>query len=362
MWFKKFRQGIETPKVSVIVKSYQRPWLLGVCLESIRHFFGPQDDGVYEVIVADDGTDPALWQHAIERFDHLVNLWVHSTEGEAKWGLCREGRFSEVVPSCGSTWNFAHTVARGEIIFVIEDDSFLTRPVNVDSCAEMLIAFPEIMCLIGLQERYFMDVHGTRDEDRLESAPRHSIIANSGGRESCALLTHDPWPWSFDGIFFRQSDWDQIGPWPETVATGPMENFVQQRLRSLGWMTRYYGLMDPPLCCFDAQTSCRTDHPSTYRGRFDHVDACNAAWTSGEFIPSFQDVLDGQLSWVERISTPMKLHYPAPLRQIQFVTGHELCGELYGSEADARWLVQANAEAVQYGEAPVTEVPVACRS
>ena len=177
-----------------------------------------------------------------------------------------------------------------------------------------------------------------------------------GSVERFALLRHPIWPWSFDGIFYRKVEWDSIGPWPTNVATGPMEWFVQQRLRALGWMDRRYGLAPDPIVGFDASCSVRTDHPSTYAGRFRHVDAINAAWLAGEFDPSFEDVRFGLLPWDRaRASDPMRLHYPRHLRQVNFVTGHELQHD--APDHDARWLVQANSEAARYGEPGYATVP-----
>lgn len=353
------------PGVSVIVKSYQRPWLLGVCLESVRWAM-PRA----QIIVADDGTDGVLWQVAMARFAGLFDAVVHNERGEAKWPLCREGRFAEVIPTCGETWNRAHAQLAHDLVFLIEDDSYMTRAVDVLACASVLRVAPEALCLIGLRERCAM-----------EKAPRpvgHGPGEGESWIEGCGLpenaehfllRRHTVWPWSFDGIFYRRADWNQIGPWPEGVATGPMEGFVQRRLRELGWIGRPYGLsrarngVGGPFCRFDMQTSCRTDHPSTYAGRFRHVDACNAAWLAGDFCPTYDDVRVGRFAWDRRRSgDPMTLHYPRRLRQINFVTGHELCGELHGAEADARWLSQANSEAERYGEPPWREVPEGCRS
>lgn len=439
------------PTISVIVKSYQRPWLLRVCLESIREFW-PRDRYEYEVVIADDGTSPELWNEFVTRHYGLYDVAVHSRAGEAKWPLCRAGRFGEVVPTCGKTWNDAFAASRGDIIFLIEDDSYLTRPMSPEACAQALRKAAEVhinvMCLIGLQERVDMDVHGIRDADRMKRGRRPTVFLDgmelprcpnhhvtplgqettegvpqradgdpsAGGcawnvlrsmrcavcgwsavgdeavhaalsvrrRETFLLLTHPVWPWSFDGIFYRRADWEQIGPWPESTATGPMEWFVQQRLRALGWLGpagddpdspgRRYGLAERPFCRFDSQTSVRTDHPSTYLGRFRHVDACNAAWLSEAFSPTFADVRDGRCVWTRgtysatglpqgiRLADPMQLHYPRHLRQVEFVTGHELKGELAGAEADAYWLAYANGIAARYGEAPYETVPEGLRS
>ena len=350
---------------SVILKSFNRPWLLGVCLESIRECLGP--DG--QVIVADDGTLPDLWAEARRRYGHLATDWIHSEAGEAKWTLCREGRFAEVVPTCGETWNRAHAAVQADVIFLIEDDSYLTRRVSAVACAWALRAVPETLCLIGLAERCAME-DGTGPVGHGPGSGNAWIEGRDlGWSEHFRMLRHAVWPWSFDGIFYRRADWDRIGPWPEGVATGPMEGFVQRRLAELGWMDRSYGVaaahagIGGPFCRFDWQTSCRTDHPSTYAGRFRHVDACNAAWLSGEFVPTYRDVRMGR--WPSdrlRSSDGMQLHYPRALRQINYVTGHELCGELAGEAADARWLSQANAEAARYGEAPWEAVPPECRS
>lgn len=423
------------PVVSVIVKSYNRPWLLRVCLESIATFWPRERFPNYEVIVADDGTEPHLWTEVERRYGgDLMDFAVHNDEGEKKWPLCREGRFGEVVPTCGQTWNEAHEFARGRFIFLIEDDSYLIRPSSPSAMANILHMAnsdqlkANLMCVIGLRERLELDVHGISERDRVTEPPQGAellavagrvaelvracpactaagharaidrIGASSvsppcgacfaavtfavaeaknrpsplfmdamdvhGNRETVALLRHPIWPWSFDGIMYRKSDWDEIGPWPTTVATGPMEHFVQTRLRELGWLTtRKYGLAPDPFCCFDAQTSCRTDYPSTYAGRFRHVDAVNAAWLARDFDPSFEDVRTGRLPWDRtRTSDPMRLHYRRDLRQSSFVTGHELCGDLAGEAADARWLSQANQEAARYGEQAYESVPDACRS
>lgn len=409
--------------VSVVVKSYNRPWLLRVCLESIAAFW-PRRMYDYEVIVADDGMEPHLWEEFERRHaGDLMDFAVHSEAGEAKWPLCRSGRFSEVVPTCGATWNEAHDFARAQVIFLIEDDSYLIRPSSPEACANALHSGnspslgANVMCLIGLKERLELDVHGVKESERVTEPPTGADLVAAAGRaaaavpgcarhvperaiqhpdcgaclaatvfeidrmknrpsptfldakdrykntETFALLRHAVWPWSFDGIFYRKEEWQKIGPWPTDVATGPMEWFVQQKLRALNWFKRRYGLAPDPICQFDASCSVRTDHPSTYAGRFRHVDAVNAAWLSGEFDPSFEDVRTGRLPWDRsRTAEPMRLHYPRALRQINFVTGQELCGDLAGDAADARWLSQANADAARYGEEPCAEVPPSCRS
>jgi hypothetical protein len=342
--------------ISVIVKSYQRPFLLRVCLESIRTFWPNRAD--YEVIVADDGTAGHLWDAFVLRHGDLFDAAIHSTPGESKWQACREGRFSDVVPSCGTTWNEAHARARGDIIFVIEDDSYLIRPSDPTACANVLHANTDLLCLIGLKERMWLDIHGVREDERVARAER---VMRSRA-EAFAALTHQIWPWSFDGIFFRAADWNQLGPWPTDLPTGPMEGFVQRRLQELGWSARPYGMALDPMCAFDFQNSVRTD-PSNYLGRFRHIDAINARWLAGNYSPTFEDVRLGRLPWDHsRSFGSMRLHYPNELRQIHFVTGHELCGELHGEAADARWLAEANNQSTFYGESPPITVPDLCKS
>lgn len=355
--------------ISVIVKSYQRPFLLRVCLESIQKYWGPRNE--YEVIVADDGTRPELLDRFEDRFGgELYDRFVHSTTGEEKWELCKQGKFSRVIPTCGSTWNDAQAIAKGEIIFLIEDDSYLIRPMSHVACADALQIRPETLCLIGLKERLELDIHGVQERGRVLEALKDeetSLIGthlNSGvvEQEVFALLKHPVWPWSFDGIFYRAADWKTIGDWPLMVSTGPMEGFVQGRLRDLGWTDRHYGMSRHPFCGFDGYTSVRTDQ-ANYLGRFRHVDAINAAWMDGSFDPCFEDVVRGRLTWDQsRTGAPIQLHYPRHLRQINFVTGHELCGELRGHEADARWLAEANQQAMLYGETLLESVPESCRS
>src|SRR3990167_2328032 len=304
--------------LTIIVKSYQRPWLLGICLESVRKCLDAE-----RVIIADDGTAPELWREAARRYGYLWTDAVHSEEGKAKWDLCKEGRFEAVRPTCGKTWNAAQALVKTDTIFLIEDDSYMTRRVNVAACVETLRACPELLCLIGLRERCDMEQgigpvgHGPG------ARTQHIIEATTDGNimpERFLPLRHHVWPWSFDGIFYRHADWGRIGPWPEDVATGPMEGFVQTRLQRLDWTGRPYGVAMTPFCCFDSQSSCRTDHPSTYAGRFRHVDACNAAWLAG---------------WNQTLAEALVgLRYPRELRLINFVTGHELCGELNGADAD----------------------------
>lgn len=342
----------------VILKSYNRPWLLGVCLESLCHHWGRQA----RIIVADDGTEPHLWAEAMRRYGHLADEWVHSVAGEAKWPLCREGRFADVLPTCGRTWNEAAALVRAPVTFLIEDDSYLTRAFSPVAASAALVlsggpgipsgATPDLLCIIGLKERCAM-----------ESADGPCLVAGtSSAPERLRLAHHAFWPWSFDGIFYRTADWAKIGPWPEGVATGPMEGFVQNRLRDLGWMDRPFAVAEP-FCQFDAACSVRTDHPSTYAGRFRHVDACNAAWLAGDFAPTYAHVLHGRAPWIDPLRTfGMGLHYPRGLRQVSYVTGHELCGDLAGVHADARWLSQANSEAERYGEEPWSAVPEGCRS
>lgn len=356
-------------RVSVIVKSYQRPFLLAVCLQSIRTYWPRDRFPDYEIIIADDGTQPDLMEEFVARHGDLFDKLVHSEPGQAKWDLARRGLYDQVVPTCGKTWNDAQALARGEVIFLIEDDSYLIRPSNLYACANALLSSEQVMCLIGLKERMLLDIHGIQEKARVEKAllSNETCLIGEDPRsrvtETFALLQHPIWPWSFDGIFYRWDDWAQIGLWPTNVATGPMENFVQVRLKELGWIeSRFYGMPPSPFCAFDAQNSVRTDK-ANYEGRFRHVDRINAAWYDAGFDPSFNDVIMGAFNWdrTHRLGS-MRLHYPRELRQINFVTGHELCGELHGAEADARWLSQANAEAQEYGEMPWTEVPEPCRS
>jgi hypothetical protein len=331
--------------LSVIIKSYQRPWLLGICLESILRHIGDA-----QIIVADDGTDPILWREAVKRYGHLFPQSVHSVDGEKKWALCKEGRFGDVTPTCGETWNKAFDKARCDTILLIEDDSYLTRDIDVDACEVLLRTDPSLLCLIGLRERCLMEPPESR---RIKT------------RDEIFFLNSNPvWPWSFDGIFYRSDDWERIGPWPYGVATGPMEGFVQDRLRSLDWHIRPYGTATVPFCQFDAQCSVRTDNPSTYAGRFRHVDAINEAWLAGQFCPTFKDVRLGTAPWIREGSffQPMALHYPSHLRQINFVTGNELCGDLHGEAANERWLSQRNAEAYGYGDPETHSVPEECKS
>lgn len=348
--------------ISVIIKSYNRPWLLGVCLESVAEYL----IGSRQVIVADDGTDGVLWAEARRRFGHLADTWIRTEDGVAKWPLARAGRFTEVVPTCGRTWNAAQDAAECETILLLEDDSYLTRPLAADACVAVLHDNPEILCLIGLRERCLMEAGDGPIGHGPGAGESYVGAAVRAGTERFLLRRHPSWPWSFAGHAYRRADWTRMGPWPEGVATGPMEGFVQRRLAETGWMSRPYGVALEPWCRFDWQTSCRTDHPSTYAGRFRHVDACNRAWLTGEFVPTFRDVRLGRFAWGcdsgGSVGGPWELHYPRALRQINFVTGHELCGELSGAEADARWLSQANQEAARYGEAPQNTVPDECRS
>lgn len=328
----------------VLIKSFMRPWLLGVCIQSIRHHWGRAP----RIIVADDGTAPDLYAEAQRRYGADVDEWVHSVEGEAKWPLCREGRFGDVVPTCGKTWNEAAALVHAPVTFLIEDDSYLTRGFDPAIACGALLSLPEWLCLLGLKERLAM-----------EGEPDSSMLADT---ETLHTRRHPFWPWSFDGIFYRTDDWQRIGPWPEGVATGPMEGFVQNRLRDLGWVDRPYAVPAVPFCQFDGSTSCRTD-PANYAGRFRHVDACNAAWLAGEFVPTYAHVLHGRAPWTDPLRTfGAGLHYPRRLRQMNYVTGHELAGELSGALADARWLSQANAEAERYGEEPWATVPEECKS
>jgi len=329
--------------VSVIVKSYQRPWLLGICLESIRkHLKGAR------VIVADDGTEFELWCEARKRYGHLWNVDVHSYDGEEKWALCKDGRFGEVKPTCGKTWNDAHLWASHDsIIFLIEDDSYLIRDIDAETCIEALNGRPDLLCVIGLKERRAMEV------------PTDTVLRV---QNETFLLNHHPvWPWSFDGIFYRLRDWYQIGPWPENVATGPMEGFVQERLRYLGWLGRSFGIANVPFCQFDAQSSVRTDHPSTYAGRFRHVDAINKAWMSGKFQPTFDDVTLGCAPWIApgACFEPMTLHYPEGLWQAEFCEGWELNALAPDKEAYHANIIKLLKEKYSGGEmAKVKKQPV----
>lgn len=341
-------------QITVIVKSYQRPFLLRICLESIERYFLGRD---HEVIIADDGTDLELWSKFVTRFDSLFDDAVHSVSGEHKWDLCRRGSMSTVIPTCGNTWNLAQAKAKGDVIFLIEDDSYMVRPCDAESCADVLSRDENILSLIGLKERMSLDVHGIRESDRVIQAEKVGTP-----QEQFALLTHAVWPWSFDGIFYRKSDWNQIGPWPTHLSTGPMEGFIQGRLRELGWTSRPYGISTNPFCAFDCQNSVRTD-AGNYTGRFRHIDAINQAWIDGSFDPTFDDVIRGALPWDRsRCLDEMRLHYPKYLRQINFVTGHELCGDLCGIAADQRWLAEANNQSAYYGDHGWTEVPDLCRS
>lgn len=327
----------------VIVKTFQRPWLLGLTLQSIRRHWGERA----RVIVADDGTRPDLWALAQVRYGLLADNWIHSEAGEAKWSLCRQGRFADVVPTCGVTWNRAAEACRHDVTFLIEDDSRVSRDYDPATAINYLHEHPEALCVIGMRVRCAMEAGGQYEMRR---------------GEGHYLRTHPNWPWSFDGVFYRRADWQQIGPWPQDKNTGSQEGFVQQRLAALGWRERSYAATENPCCDVDSQTSVRTDR-ANYEGRFRHVDAVNNAWLAGEFVPTYDDVAAGRAPWIRPgAQFEAGLHYPRHLRQINYVTGHELCGELHGAEADARWLSQANAEAARYGEAPWGAVPDACRS
>lgn len=298
----------------------------------------------------------------------LFDKLVHSTTGEDKWQHASAGRFDRVIPTCGDTWNAAQNVASGQVIFLIEDDSYLIRPSNPVACADALIKRPETLCLIGLKERLELDIHGVQERNRVKDALEHvdttlvGVDHDSREYEEFALLKHSVWPWSFDGIFYTAKDWEQIGPWPIRVSTGPMEGFVQTQLQTLKWCDRHYGMTKMPFCGFDGYTSVRTDQ-ANYLGRFRHCDAINQAWFDGSFDPLFEDVELGRYTWDRTMfGAKMQLHYPRGLRQINFVTGHELCGDLHGADADRRWLAEANQQASIYGEEPLTIVPESCRS
>ena len=147
----------------IVVKHYRRPYLLQVCLESLRHFWPKIDD--YKVIVADDGSDPLLIDMIYARIysqtlPALYSLFLDNKRGAGKWALARAGRFNEIVHTCGETWNTAYSVASSDHLFVIEDDSRLTRDFDPQAALSLLDEKPDILCVIGLKQRVELEKTG----------------------------------------------------------------------------------------------------------------------------------------------------------------------------------------------------------
>lgn len=277
-------------KFDIVVKHYRRPYLLQVCLESLRHFWPKTED--YKVIVADDGTDPLIVDLTYGRIysatlPSLYNLFLQNPRGAGKWALARAGRFSEVAHTCGETWNAAYSVCGADYIFVIEDDSRLTRDFDPQNAIELLAAKPDVLCAIGLQQRVDLEASGFG---------ARAILGHEAD-EHFDIFIHSYWPWSFDSIFFRRADWAKIGPWPVGISTAAMEGWVTGRLREVGFADRPYAVAKQAFSVIDEQSRVRVDPIAPGSAgmptwnTYIHSDACLRAWVEGRFNPKLEDVL-----------------------------------------------------------------------
>lgn len=264
---------------SIVVKHYRRPYLLRVCLESIAHFW-PRAQYDYTVIVADDGTDPLLIDMIYTRLystaPSLYDMFIDNPRGAGKWALARNGRFAEVAHTCGDTWNAAYSLHHGDYMFVTEDDSRLIRPFNPEDATAILAAHPDYLCVIGLKQRADLEASG--------------FGTKIGETAVAGVYTHSYWPWSFDSVFLRHSDWAQIGPWPSGVSTADMESWLTARLRKIGFIDRPYAVLNDPISIIDECSRVRVDQDSGKRdaGTYIHADACLRAWVEKSFNPTLE--------------------------------------------------------------------------
>ena len=273
---------IAPPLFTVVVKSYRRPWLLGICLESIGRSW-PRGIYPYRIIVADDGTDPAVIDQIEGAFGDLYDQFVGNARAAGKWALARDGRYAEVVHTCGETWNAAMCAVGTDHVFVIEDDCRLLRADDPRRHLALLDRRPDLLCVIGLRQRVDLEARG--------------FGRPAGEDPGYRLFTHPSWPWSFDSIFFRRSDWARLGPWPHGVSTGVMEDWLTGRLRVAGMIDRPYAVVTDPLSEIDEQSRVRVDPPNLAAGApawrvYHQADACLRAWSEGRWRPTLDEVLE----------------------------------------------------------------------
>jgi hypothetical protein len=278
-------------KFTVIVKHYRRPYLLQLCLESLAVYW-PRPKYDYKIIVADDGTDPVIIDCIYGRIGCYVppryDLFLTNPRGAGKWALAREMRFPEVAHTCGDTWNTAYSVAESDYIFLIEDDSRLIRESDPYDALQLLESNSNYLCVIGLKQRVDLEASG--------------FGTRVGGDAVATVYTHDYWPWSFDSIFFRRSDWAKIGPWPPGVATSTMESWLTGRLRATGFISRPYVVLHPPISAIDEETRVRVDRDTTKNDAltYIHADACLREWLRGRFDPSIGSTIPIYPDWLRR--------------------------------------------------------------
>ena len=270
--------------LTVVVKSFRRPYLLGLCLESLARFW-PRDHARYFIVIADDGSDAATIDAIEAEFYSrgLYDYFVGNPRGTGKWALAREGRFSEVAHTCGETWNAAMSIVGTEYVFVIEDDCRLLTPSDPRWNIDLLRRRPDVLCAIGLRQRVELEARG--------------FGTPAGEEPGHRLYTHASWPWSFDSIFFRRSDWARLGPWPTGISTGAMEDWLTGRLRATGLIDRPYAVTTEPMSAIDEQTRVRVDRPDLGAGAppwrvYRQADACLRAWMEGRWRPTLDDAIE----------------------------------------------------------------------
>jgi glycosyltransferase involved in cell wall biosynthesis len=121
--------------VTILVKSFNRPYYLDRCLRSIYS----QIQGRFDVIVLDDGTPPRYLDEIAGRFpqvrierSELYAQKVAQLEAHAK----NEGAFTmRVIPT--KLWIDAAKAA-SEYFYLIEDDIWITQPFNISEVIDYM--------------------------------------------------------------------------------------------------------------------------------------------------------------------------------------------------------------------------------
>ncbi|RZJ95458.1 MAG: glycosyltransferase [Hymenobacter sp.] len=121
--------------MDIIIKSFNRPYYLERCLRSIYQFA----QGEFQVRVLDDGTPPEYLARIQELFPEVAMFT--SARYEAKVAALRahvagERPFDQrTIPT--DLWH-AHVAAGSEVFLLLEDDIWLTGPVQLDEVARQM--------------------------------------------------------------------------------------------------------------------------------------------------------------------------------------------------------------------------------
>lgn len=153
---------MESPRVSILMATYNRAGLIDRAIESVRK----QTFKDWELIIADDGSN--------DNTPRIVKRWI---EKDARIGYTR----SEVNRGISKNYNRGFRLAKGEYVAMIDDDDPWSDPNKLEKQINFLDKNPDYVgCGGGVIVVGPSAVIATPSEVRRKQSPRNGIASSLG--------------------------------------------------------------------------------------------------------------------------------------------------------------------------------------